>query len=521
LKTFFSRLKDFAADLSLANLCFLKVWVFALYQEDKVGYYFNGSPFPFYLATFSNILILAILLYSLRELDAKHTNTFISNLRLVVIIIATGLALNGFRIALVSSNLFPSVSKQATILGAIALFTTTVLLILKYRIDVPRYITRITLVFIPLLLVILNQTAVYSAKWEPPPTRDTSKVLVSTPPPPNVSTKSPHIVWIIFDEMDQRISFTERPASLKLPEFDRFRIQALSADNALPPAGATSLSIPALMSGHLFSKATPSSANDLFLKYAGLENQVQWSSLPSVFSRLNHLGFTSQAAGFYQPYNRIFAQDLINGYSYPISICADTRTNSIFDTMLNSFVSLFQARIFSPQSVSHHTSIFRQMHQQAISDITNPITLTFLHYPIPHKPYIYDRNTRKFSGNFLPQTHNHYLDNLALADRTFGEIRKKLESAGIWESSTIIVSADHWWRFSKEYDNKIDYRVPFMVKLSGQKTPSAYHKPFNTVLTSDMILEVVKGSISSQEELSIWLDKNGKNIQPEHKITQN
>src|SRR5262249_24445733 len=55
------------------------------------------------------------------------------------------------------------------------------------------------------------------------------------------------VVWLVFEELDQRITFEARPAGLELPELDRLRRESLYADTARPPAAPGELTIPALI----------------------------------------------------------------------------------------------------------------------------------------------------------------------------------------------------------------------------------------------------------------------------------
>ncbi len=78
-----------------------------------------------------------------------------------------------------------------------------------------------------------------------------------------------------------------------------------------------------------------------------------------------------------------------------------------------------------------------------------------------------------------------------------------------WESTTIIVSSDHWLRKALwRYEGETDHRIPFMLKLAGQKKGVTYEKPFNTVLTRDLVLAILRGEITSIDEVVTWLDKN-------------
>ena len=48
-------------------------------------------------------------------------------------------------------------------------------------------------------------------------------ILRALAPPLRGDTSQPRVVWLIFDELDERVAFAARPANLSLPEFDRLR----------------------------------------------------------------------------------------------------------------------------------------------------------------------------------------------------------------------------------------------------------------------------------------------------------
>jgi hypothetical protein len=81
-----------------------------------------------------------------------------------------------------------------------------------------------------------------------------------------------------------------------------------------------------------------------------------------------------------------------------------------------------------------------------------------------------------------------------------------MEAAGEWDKTWVIVSADHSWRTSKPYDGKRDLRVPFMVKPPGTSLPETYSSQFNTVLTHDLILAILRGEITNEQNVVNWLD---------------
>jgi hypothetical protein len=63
----------------------------------------------------------------------------------------------------------------------------------------------------------------------------------------------------------------------------------------------------------------------------------------------------------------------------------------------------------------------------------------FLHWPIPHPFGIYDPAT----GRVGAHAESNYFDNLLLTDRTIGEVRQILESQGVWDEATVILTSDH------------------------------------------------------------------------------
>jgi hypothetical protein len=166
-----------------------------------------------------------------------------------------------------------------------------------------------------------------------------------------------------------------------------------------------------------------------------------------------------------------------------------------------------------------HLGAYQSLTRAAISLAGNPsLGLAFVHLPVPHPPYIYDRQR----GAIDITAQREYLDNLSLTDRTLGELRQAMEKAGTWDSTTILISSDHWWRTdyweSVQLDNfwsakdtqsvadANDHRVPFLLKLAGEKTAGTYVAPFNTVLSHDLILEIMGGRITNSGQVTMWLD---------------
>jgi hypothetical protein len=48
--------------------------------------------------------------------------------------------------------------------------------------------------------------------------------------------------------------------------------------------------------------------------------------------------------------------------------------------------------------------------------------------------------------------------------------------------------------------------VPFILKMPGQHSGIAYDRPINTVLSGDLLLDILTGAVPSQQAVLQWLD---------------
>src|SRR5439155_21252991 len=117
-------------------------------------------------------------------------------------------------------------------------------------------------------------------------------------------------LWLIFDEMDQRMLFDARPDGIKFPELDRFRSEAIYADSDYPPAGETLMSMPALTTGRIVTRAVPSRPDELMLTFDGSKEAAGWSAQPNIFSAARAAGFRTALIGWYHPYCRTIGTGL-------------------------------------------------------------------------------------------------------------------------------------------------------------------------------------------------------------------
>jgi len=178
--------------------------------------------------------------------------------------------------------------------------------------------------------------------------------------------------------------------------------------------------------------------------------------------------------------------------------------------LMNQQRSLLETTMFSAfgrsLAADQQTAVYKATLREAES-VANNSDFAFLvvHLPVPHSPHAYDRRTREFTLGNSPIAG--YVDSLALLDRTVGEIRRSMESAGTWDSTTLLFTSDHPFREAQQLDGKSDPRIPYVLKLAGQKEGVTYSHEFNTVVTGELLLSVLRGEVTGPSSATAWLDR--------------
>jgi hypothetical protein len=554
-------LRDFVIALSLSNLWFFDVWRYFLisHPNSYPYYHWKPNPAPILLATMLDVLLLSTVFWVGISLIRHSRNRFLLKLARVLFLVVFFLTLIDF----LMSTIYPSFrllidlmrggeqlffssrwSKIAflglLVIEVVAAFLVTTILFHRLvfrRQQLIKLSTALLLICSPFVFITFAQAI---SQWASFRSADAFvDKSAQMEPHPKVGGR---VVWLIFDEMDFRLSFVDRPSAVQLPAFDQLRDQAVFADNAYPPGGATDLSLPSLITGRLISWNHRTAPNEMMLTFADNNERAGWSTQPNVFSKARAMGFNTALDGWYHPYCRIIGDSLTRCYwespgirFLPDKDVATLLTHSSQVSVSDSMLRIGEAALI-PEPVRVLTAPwegntwrrftienFTNIHREALTLVTDPrLDLIFIHYPIPHPPGIYDKSSHDFS---LSSTSG-YLDSLELADRTLAELQRAMEKAGLWDATTLIVSSDHRLRadrlwqhhvmwspsFTKEdvavFNRTDDERVPFILKLPHETKGLEYQAPFNTVLTSDLVLAILKGDISGEADVGKWLDQH-------------
>ncbi|HKQ37975.1 MAG TPA: sulfatase-like hydrolase/transferase [Verrucomicrobiae bacterium] len=485
-----SRWGDAALALSIAHLSLLEAAHGQLFGRD-FGY-FNRVPVnrASLTALFLNIFAFGTALWLIGRFVRRINRPALFTVGRLVICLMAVIPLNFVRMHYWNLGItqFVTLMKHPLMLIGAGVI---VLAVLWFHRHVPKLVMVIYLILSP--MVLFTTATIGWRLIHPLP------VPQNAGPPATVAARtSPRVVWLLLDELDQRIAFEAPPPSVPLPELTRFYNESFHATNAFPPGGSTLYSLPALTIGRQVRGARPFSANDLAFNGA-----TRWSQVETVFSRARSLGFSTALVGWFHPYCRIMGNQLDHCDWYPYAVVELDRGLTVREAAVNQLCSV------SPQFQQRrmHTQNVLACQKAALDTLSSPspAAFTMLHLPGPHYPGIYDAKRGQFT--FWKYSHDReYLENLVLTDKLFADLRRTLEQTGAWTNSWLIVSSDHWWRESAHYDGKTDHRVPFIIKAPAPNQSAIYDKKFDTILTYHLVLSILKGELTSAGDLAHWID---------------
>ena len=338
------------------------------------------------------------------------------------------------------------------------------------------------------------------------------------------------VIWIIFDELSQTIAFGNRPADLALPNFDRLMRESFYGSAAESPANATEIAMPSLILGERIIGASLLGPDELRLRLASRSEPLAWSSLPNVFDAARDLGFNTALVGWYHPYGRLLNHSLTKCYWTAgwlgAGIEEKLRPQALVDAMWDRLLLQFAALPLAGRLPGVFPGIYQRrekierfswLRDRALEIVSDPgIGLALIHLPVPHPPAIYSRT----GGALTARGRVGYLDSVALADRTLGELRHNMEQAGLWDRTAVLVSADHGWRThtwrgnpewtpeEEAASHQDTSRVPFLLKLPEQTSRVVYSKPFNTIVTRQLITGILSGELTDPSVLPGLIERH-------------
>jgi|ERR1043166_2299723 hypothetical protein len=533
------KLKNLLICISLGNFCFLRRWYDLEHLQQRAVDYYRVRPADpsLLIATLIAALILALMFWLawiwLQRNPTSGRVKFAQSVFLLILIFPLESVRRYWNMQTISPDLASNIS-LLSVESVLAFGVGMVLLGNPRMVGAAKRATLLLTLLLPSLVIDFTWTrlgAEAASAYQPKPP---APMLAPRPGPPR------RLIWIIFDEFDQRLAFNVRPQSLQMPQIDRLRAESLFANRATQTAAWTTLAVPCLVSGRIFSRADLIDADELEI-YEDSQGPLDWARQPNVFTGARQLGVNSELVGWHHPYCRVFGDTLVRCLDVPSghpTAALLRETQAAEEGVLRTVPFLFRIQFENlrdmfrsmkePGSDSLRDVYVQQRQQRQYLQIRDrayagavdkQIDFLFVHFPVPHLFAIYDRRRQDYKLSSSID----YLDNLALVDRTVGEFRQALEHAGLWDETSLLITSDHGlrpdlWRGRLGWTDQLEKltagglspNVPFVLKLAGQREGVVYDRSFSNVVSADLSLAVLSGQVSTAKQAAAWLDEHSR-----------
>jgi len=313
------------------------------------------------------------------------------------------------------------------------------------------------------------------------------------------------IVWLLFDELSYDQAFDHRFPGLVMAAFDQLRSQSVSFSDLKPAGTNTEQVLLSFFLGHVVASVRSDLDGNPMVKLAGQNEWQTFNAHGTLFSDAQRLGWTTGLVGWYNPYCRILAGTLDSCF-WRMGDGTWNGTSPDNSALQNAMAPIMQRqrrlehKTDFPQEEKHAADLAAIVPQAEALIRDQRIGFVFIHLPVPHPPGIYDRRPghRRATGT--------YIDNLALADRTLGELMETLRATALAPRTTVIVCSDHSWRvnmweqtpqWSKEEETaslgRFDPRPVLLIHFPGQSVAHDVTGPFDDIGIHDIIERMLRG----------------------------
>ncbi|MCB0416687.1 MAG: sulfatase-like hydrolase/transferase [Bdellovibrionales bacterium] len=425
--------------LSLANLVFIRQWSDLLNARPFEAFYENLTAYPATVwALYAAVLVLSAFLYALFRLCGRAGYPGLAYLCFLPPVV---LGLNGLRQALNDERL-------------------------SWGYGVQRFGTAAVWIAMGIVLV---GSAFVIWRWRKNVVRTLplafSSVERAPRALPHADRRAPQrVFWLVFDGMDYRATFPDRPADLDLPNLDALRSHADFYTDAHAPGDETNRSLPGYLMGRSVDRALlPLPGGGYELEFDGA-TPTPWKSEDSLFARARSEGASSAIVGWHLPYCELVGHYVDSCRRYPHY---NAKKVAYVDTFGESFENLF-SELFRLRwrDTYVHVSNYQAILQDTLELVDDTsVDLVFVHWPIPHNPVIFDG---KRVSRTVPNLFEGHFKNLKLADLALGRVIEKLQTTGQWKDAAVFVTSDHPSRAILLKDRIEDPRVPLLIKNPGQ-----------------------------------------------------
>lgn len=347
---------------------------------------------------------------------------------------------------------------------------------------VARYPRRITHALIVILLTLSPLNAL--AGWTLWNLRDKdTKIMIKSHALYEKKTMPPkhNLIVFLFDELS--FEYLYKDGSIN-PLYVNFRRLSSISDNyhaANSPGGKTITAIPGMLMGRRYKNIVMKYDKMQMVAKDNKEENLKIES-DNLFAVAKANGYKTFAYGSYLPYCEMFDRSLDVCRSFSLYNYATAETQfSLLNPIMTTFMIWPQQK---PQGLIKN-KIASQYQRRQIEQVFQ-ITLTtldekepiflFSHIDIPHFPFVFNRHGYYKNSTAFLQNDENYQKQLEYVDYLLGELLRRMMRNEVFESSNIIVLADHNYRAMFPSSRN---HIPLIFKKPYQQTKRDIFDPVN------------------------------------------
>jgi len=288
------------------------------------------------------------------------------------------------------------------------------------------------------------------------------------------------IYIFVFDEWSPERTFSEGRVRGEYPHVAAFAEQAVTFDDAHSPGVFTKGIMPRLLF-QVDHRPMLNGSETGFLCDGVFRRSCEFKSL---FATFGGMGYRSVMVGAYLPYSAWLGDqvDVCRSYSlYPlVDNPLERAARECYSAMshwTDPWSQTVTLRYRHRLRDLDMLRLYRDVEADVRAVVSGPPsrTLALFHYMLPHEPFIVnpDGSYRGTDPNTSRSDVNGYLGNLKRLDVLVGEFTDCMRAAGSFDSSLVVLTSDHSWRWDPARQRgELDAprtHVPLLVKLPYQR----------------------------------------------------
>jgi hypothetical protein len=351
-------------------------------------------------------------------------------------------------------------------------------------------------------ILVIGQLAVLAC-WRPSPNFIDTK----SPDLARAAPDRPRVVWVLMDELSYSQVFEQRAAGLNLSNFDALARTSTVFSQVTPATNSTQTAVPSIMLGRLVETDKYTWGNRYLVARPG-ESLHAFPAADTPFALAKSKGWSTGVVGWFNPYCSMLDPYLDQCYwtfqsHFPAGfIVGDSFWRDIEDTWARYWLAINPKQ--NERAIEYLVDVYKNLTARSESVLAqDQPDFVFIHLPVPHPPGFYDRRTGLFDSSGRAS----YVDNLALADKTLGQILAILRASPRWPNTSVLVCGDHSWRVTiwrnarhwthedeiASHGGVFDTRPLLMVHRAGQTSPAVVDTSISLMQVHDILDHLILG----------------------------